>query len=83
MKLCICRNISDQTFADHLAREGEAVHCAESALIRCCGAPTGCGQCLDMADEIADAHNRRVETVRGLRSALPVSAPVAESRETV
>jgi bacterioferritin-associated ferredoxin len=81
MKLCICRNVSDQNFTEHLAREGDVVQCAESALARCCGEPTNCGQCLDMADAIADAHNRRMETVLTLRSALP--APVTRLRETV
>ena len=72
MKLCICRNVSDKEFKDHLAAKGESVSCAETALAQCCGAPTNCGQCLEMADEIADGHNIRVATIRSLQDALPL-----------
>lgn len=74
MKLCICRDVSDKTFKTHLTEKAEFVGCAETALSQCCGSPTNCGQCLDMADEIVDAHNRRVETVRTLEKSLPVPA---------
>lgn len=70
MKLCICRNVSDKEFKDHLAANGETVGCAETALAQCCGSPTSCGQCLEMADEIAYSHNIRVATIRGLQDAL-------------
>ena len=77
MKLCICRDISDKTFKAHLAEQAVAVTCAEKALNQCCGSPTNCGQCLEMADEIVFSHNLRVETIRTLQNNLP-----ATTRET-
>jgi bacterioferritin-associated ferredoxin len=79
MKLCICRDVSDKTFKDHLATHGEAVSCAETALTQCCGSPTNCGQCLEMADEIAHAHNLRVATIRELQDALPFTTYTREN----
>lgn len=81
MKLCICRDVSDKTFKKHLAEHGQEVACAETALNQCCGSPTNCGQCLEMADEMVFAHNKRVETVRVLSGALPAGAD--KPRETV
>ncbi|MCC6597934.1 MAG: hypothetical protein IT559_04015, partial [Alphaproteobacteria bacterium] len=78
MKLCICRDVSDTTFKNHLAELGQMVECAETALAGCCGSPTNCGQCLDMADEIADAHNLRVETIRSLKKTIDAPAKTRE-----
>jgi bacterioferritin-associated ferredoxin len=74
MKLCICRDVSDKEFKTHLAEQALPVTCAEKALNQCCGSPTNCGQCLEMADEIVFSHNLRVETIRSLQTALPSKA---------
>ena len=78
MKLCICRDVSDKTFKAHLAEDGGTIACAETALIQCCGSPTNCGQCLEMADEIVYSHNLRVETIRDLQNNIPAPAKTRE-----
>lgn len=70
MKLCICRNVSDKDFLHHLTNKVDAACCGECALTECCGDKTNCGQCIDMADLMVDAHNRRVVTVRHLAASL-------------
>lgn len=64
MKLCICRNLSDKDFLQHLTSKVDGACCGECALTECCGEGTNCGKCLDMADLMVDAHNMRVEDVR-------------------
>ena len=77
MKLCICRNLSDKDLLRHLTTKVDGACCGECAMTECSGEATCCGKCLDMADLMVDAHNRRVETVRGLAGALPaVKQPV-------
>jgi bacterioferritin-associated ferredoxin len=80
MKLCICRNISDKTFNQHLLDQAGTIACAEAALTQCSGDPTNCGKCLEMADEMVFSHNRRVETIRELQNTIPLPS---EQRETV
>lgn len=77
MKLCICRNVSDKTLSQHLSGKVGVACCGECALSECSGEPTNCGKCLDMADLMVDAHNRRVQTVRGLADSItPAKQPV-------